>query len=174
MADIPHHPPTCHDPRAAVCGLSCEVCSVSIATREDPKRWQYIATAKGLSLSEASCHGCRSENRYGPCATCFMTRCAAERGVAFCGDCPENPCDTLRQFQAAMPHRAELWESQALLREKGLAAWCHGIRQDYACPSCGTINSAYDLSCRACGHTPSCAFVERHEEKIRAHLGRPK
>lgn len=174
MADSPHHSHACEDSRAAVCGLSCDVCAVYIATREDPNRLQRIATAKGLSLSETSCDGCRSENRYGPCATCFMTRCATERGVAFCGDCPENPCNELRQFQAAMPHRAELWESQALLRKKGLAAWSDEIRQDHACPSCGTINSAYDLSCRACRHTPSCPFVERHEEKIRTHMARQK
>lgn len=38
--------------------------------------------------------------------------------------------------------------------------------EHYACPQCGTINSAYDMACRKCGNTPSCNYVEANREEI--------
>jgi hypothetical protein len=42
--------------------------------------------------------------------------------------------------------------------------------EHYACSQCGVINSAYDRVCRSCGHDPSCDYVERHQETIKAYL----
>ena len=48
--------------------------------------------------------------------------------------------------------------------------WLLEIREHYACPGCGTLNSAYDLRCRSCGVEPSCGYVARHCQAIEAYL----
>ena len=163
---------TCRpDPRlAAVCGLFCPACSLFIATMEDPARLERIAAAFGVSPEEAACRGCHSEKRGPYCQTCKMVVCAAEKGLQFCGECDDYPCTELEAFKQAMPHRIELWEAQARIREVGFERWFEEMVDHYACPACGVTNSAYDLKCRACGHQPGCQYVSRHREEILAQL----
>lgn len=157
---------------AAVCGLFCEACTLYIATIEDPERQKALAERFGLPEEEMKCHGCRSNVRGPYCKTmCRMYDCAAERGIDFCSECSEYPCDDLKQFQSEAPHRNELWNDLDRIKEKGFQVWLREVRLKYSCPSCRTINSAYDLSCRNCGHLPSCDYVARHKKAIKAALG---
>jgi hypothetical protein len=103
-----------------------------------------------------------------------MMTCASQKGVAFCGECPEYPCKDLEEFQAQAPHRIELWESHARIKEAGYEQWYREKLEHYACPSCHTMNSAYDLKCRKCGHEPSCEYVRLHGEAVRKHLAKMK
>ena len=99
---------------AAVCGLFCPACSVFIGTREDPERLKVMARRIQRSLEELQCNGCRSEQRCFYCDDmCTITKCAAAKGVAFCGECAEYPCKDLKAFKSEMPHRIELWKSHA-------------------------------------------------------------
>ena len=43
-------------------------------------------------LAGADCGGCRADNRCG-IPGCAAKSCASERGVSFCGECAEFPCD---------------------------------------------------------------------------------
>jgi ribosomal protein L40E len=73
-----------------------------------------------------------------------------------------------------MPHRLELWESQARISAAGYETWYAEMVEQYSCQNCGTINSAYDRGCRKCGTTPSCNFVKAHEDevaKLRSKMG---
>lgn len=158
---------------AAVCGLYCEACSLYIATTEDPARLTALAKLFQLPEEEMRCYGCRSEKRGPYCRTCEMAPCAAERGIEFCGECAEYPCDTLKAFQAERPHRAELWEDLERIREVGYREWMVEKREHYSCPRCGTLNSAYDLKCRKCGEEPGCAFTAMHREKVEEALRIP-
>ena len=100
-----------------------------------------------------------------------MAKCAADKGVDFCGRCPEYPCDDLRTFQAAMPHRIELWRWQDRIKEAGYETWYAEMTEHFSCRKCGTMNSAYDLKCRKCGGEPSCAYVRMHKEDITRRSG---
>jgi hypothetical protein len=151
---------------AAACGLFCPGCSLYIATTEDPERLKRIAGMFGIPEEEAKCLGCRSEVRGPYCRTCHMLACADEKGLEFCAECPEYPCEELKEFQAAMPHRADLFENGARIREIGFESWSREASDEYSCRQCGTINSAYDLACRKCGNDPSCSFVERNGKAI--------
>jgi predicted RNA-binding Zn-ribbon protein involved in translation (DUF1610 family) len=71
-----------------------------------------------------------------------------------------------------MPHRLELWESQERIRKVGPEKWYSEMLEHFSCPECGTINSAYDLKCRQCGHIPSCEYVAKHREEIAGQLKR--
>ena len=99
-----------------------------------------------------------------------MRRCAAERGFTFCGDCPECPCPELEAFIAERPHRADIRKDLARIAEIGGDAWTAEAAERYSGPDCGTINSAYDLTCRRCGRDPSCRYVEEHRAMIVAGM----
>jgi len=155
---------------AAVCGLFCPACTIFIATQEDPERREKLAASKGWPVEQIHCDGCRAEKRYYYCETCEMFACAAEKGIDFCGECEVHPCDALKAFQVARPHRLELWDAQARIQEVGYEQWFEEMLAHYRCPKCGTLNSAYDLSCRTCGAHPSCAYVALHEQEILEYL----
>ena len=159
---------------AAVCGLFCPACTLYIGTADnDPTRLKAVADAYHTPPESWECHGCRSEKRSYFCRNlCKMAGCAKEKGIDFCVDCDEYPCDELRTFKEQRPHRIELWENQQRIKEAGYARWYEEMLKHYACPRCGTLNSAYDLKCRSCGTEPSCAYVDRHKDDILRYLAR--
>jgi Protein of unknown function (DUF3795) len=151
---------------AAVCGLFCPSCSIYIGTDEDPEKLKSIAENFNLPVEEMKCAGCRSDKRMGYCKTCKMVKCASAKGIDFCGACEDYPCEDLKQFQAILPHRIELWKSQERIKEVGYEKWYAEMLKHYACSQCGTINSAYDMVCRKCGASPSCTYVELNQQEI--------
>ena len=155
---------------AAVCGLYCQACSWFISTHEDPERLRRLGARFNYSEEESRCYGCRSGKRLPFCGKCKMFACAAERGIDFCSQCDEYPCDDLKQFQSAMPHRIELWVNLERVKAVGYKQWLQEIRNNYTCPHCQTINSTYDLKCRKCGEEPSCRYVAKHRKLIEHHL----
>ncbi len=160
---------------SAVCGLFCPSCSLFIGTTEEPERLKSIAGRFQQPVEACKCQGCRSGKRSFYCENlCAMAPCAAEKGLEFCGECDEYPCDELKKFQAERPHRIELWESQERIAEVGYSKWFEEKMAHYSCPDCHTINSAYDLACRVCGREPSCRYVELHRDAIKTSLSKSK
>lgn len=151
---------------AAVCGLYCEACTLFIATNEDPARLKAFAKVYNSSEEAIKCYGCRSDRRGPYCQICTMFDCAAERGIDFCSECEEYPCDNLKQFQSEMPHRIELWKDLDRIKAAGYKEWLKEVRENYTCQQCGTVNSAYDFKCRKCGAEPGCNYVAAHRQKI--------
>lgn len=155
---------------AAACGLFCSACTFYIGTHEDPARLDRLAAGFGVSKDVLVCDGCRSERRLFYCATCHMIRCATERGYSFCGECPECPCKELDEFIEARPHRADIRRDLKRIAEIGGKAWITEATARHSCPDCATINSAYDLTCRACGRDPSSPYVQEHRNIIIARM----
>ena len=158
---------------AAACGLFCPACSIYIASTEDHVRLSALSERFGVPEGDMECHGCRSEKRGLYCNKyCKMTGCAREKGVDFCGQCPQYPCSDLKTFQSQMPHRIELWQDQARIKAAGWETWYAEMVEHYSCHECGTINSAYDSKCRICGATPSCNYVKLYEKQVGTHRSR--
>jgi len=157
---------------AAVCGLLCEACTVFIATKEDPERLRSLSARLGIPEEEMRCFGCRSEKRFGPCSDCRFSPCAERKGISFCSECDSFPCRELIEFQSVRPHRLDLWKDLELAKNLETEVWIKEVRQKYTCSNCGTINSAYDASCRKCGNPPSCDFTEQHGEAIKEFLAK--
>lgn len=155
---------------AAVCGLYCPGCTLYIGSTEEPGRLAGTAGRFNVSIEEARCYGCRSDVQSFYCQACQIKKCADEKGVEFCAFCDEYPCKMLREFQAQLPHRAELFEDGERIRVVGYDRWFEDVRKRYSCPECQTINSAYDLVCRMCGNEPGSPFSERYRERIQAVL----
>ena len=158
----------------AVCGLFCPACTVYIATHEDPERLEFLAQRMGQSVEDIKCDGCRSEKLCFYCKSCTFTTCAAEKGIDFCGECSDYPCEQLKTFQAQMPHRIDLWEDQKRIKEVGYEEWYKEKLKHYSCPECNAINSAYDIACRKCGATPGSIYVSLHKDTIMQHLSKMK
>jgi hypothetical protein len=154
----------------AVCGLFCPACGIFIAQRESLEKRSKIAKNLQIPVEALKCDGCRAEKRFAYCETCKMWACAQEKGLAFCVECEEYPCTALKEFQAAMPHRIELWQAQVRIKEVGYEKWFEEMLEHYSCAQCGTINSAYHLACRQCGAIPSCTYVDLHKAEIMAYL----
>lgn len=154
----------------AVCGLFCPACGIFIAQRESLEKQRKMAENLQVPVEGLECEGCRAEKRFAYCETCKMTACAKEKGLEYCVECEQYPCTTLKEFQAAMPHRVELWQAQVRIKEVGYKKWFEEMLEHYSCSRCDTINSAYHLACRVCGATPSCAYVDLHKEEIVAYL----
>ncbi len=158
----------------AACGLFCPACIAYIATRETPENRERLAQLLEIPLEKLHCDGCRSDKRFTYCLTCRLIACANQKGVDFCGACPDFPCADLKEFQAAKPHRLELWQDHKRIQEIGYEKWFAEKLEHYACPQCGTLNSAYHISCRECGATPGNAFVAAHKEAVSKHLAAPR
>ena len=159
---------------AAYCGLFCESCSLYVATQEEPERLVQLAKRYGKTVDEVHCNGCRSDVLSFYCGTCKIKTCIRAKGLDFCVECNEYPCAMLTEFQALMPHRAELFDSLAYIKENGYDCWREKMKKDYSCEECGTINPTYDMKCRKCGHTPPNPFTERNMARIMETVDRYK
>ncbi len=154
--------------RAAICGLFCPACKSYVYTVENKlDELASFPLNKGVPVEDCACLGCRSDTLNIYCREhCFMKGCAEEKGIDFCGECAEYPCAELKKFQAARPHRIELWDSLERIRQSGYEQWYAEMLEHYACPKCQTINTAYDAKCRNCGESPSCGYVRVNGERI--------
>jgi ribosomal protein L40E len=157
---------------AAACGLYCGSCGIYLATKEnDSEKLLQYAIVLNQSFGETFCDGCRSGRKSGHCSKmCSIMNCTFNKSIEFCGVCPEFPCKELKDFQSKIPHRIEILESQNRLNEIGWEQWLIEMKENYSCPQCNTLNSAYDLACRKCGYSPSCKFALRHKDLINNHL----
>ncbi len=151
---------------AAVCGLPCDTCGIFIGSHEDPARLTLFASRMGWTVEQAHCDGCRSEKRTPYCEACTLYSCVQLRGHAFCVECEQYPCSALDEFRQERPHRIEIYENLARIAEVGAEAWLEEAKEHYSCAACDTLNSAYDIKCRKCGHAPGNAYVAEHGEAI--------
>jgi len=158
---------------AAVCGLFCPACHVYLASQAGSEQLEATAKRFQKTVKEMECHGCRSDKRCFFCEEkCTFVSCAKKKGAEFCGQCPDYPCSDLKVFQSLAPHRLELWNSHERIKTKGWETWFAEMAEMFACPDCGTLNSAYHLACRQCGRTPSNQFAEKHQDKIKEHMAK--
>jgi hypothetical protein len=152
----------------AFCGLFCESCGVYIATeKKDNVELSRIANTLQATLDEIPCKGCRSSVLSPHCRNCDFRACAQKKNYENCEECFEFPCDMLKEFQSKAPHRIELFESALYRKGNGIIPWIEKMKEDYACKSCGTINSPYYISCKKCGENPGNNFIKRNIAKFK-------
>lgn len=110
----------------APCGLDCFNCIVYLANENEETR-AMVSKALGVPLEKAVCKGCRDEG--GKCAVipmeCRVYPCAEAKGLRFCCDCPDFPCDYLHPYadQASkVPHNTKVF-NLCLIKKLGLETW---------------------------------------------------
>ncbi len=110
----------------APCGLPCFECMFFLANSDEEKR-QKIAQEYSVPIEQASCKGCRDEK--GKCGInpmpCRVYPCAGEKGVRFCYECSDFPCDFLHPYAdqaAAKAHNLKIF-NLCLIKKLGLEEW---------------------------------------------------
>ena len=132
------------------CGLYCGACHALRATEEE--RVEQQAKEWGRDPEEIRCHGCKSDVLSGYCRTCEITACAVSKGIEFCYQCTDYPCDRLITFRDDdWPHHSAITRNLAELERLGHAEWLAAQAARWRCPACGRKTSWYDETCRACG-----------------------
>lgn len=110
----------------APCGLDCFNCIVYLANDNEEMK-TYVSKETGIPAEKVSCKGCR--NVKGKCPVipmpCNVYPCAEKRGIEFCSDCSDFPCDHLHPYadQAAkLPHNTKVF-NLCLIKKMGLEVW---------------------------------------------------
>jgi hypothetical protein len=112
----------------APCGLDCFNCPMYLAN-ENEKLRNTIAERLHITPEKAACRGCRNE--HGTIAFLNMTEpcnvyiCIEKRGINFCCDCSEFPCDRLHPYAdkaSQFPHNTKVF-NLCLIKKMGLEAW---------------------------------------------------
>jgi len=137
---------------AAVCGAYCGACPVYRAWAEqDRTRLEALSRSLGVPTERLICTGCRTPAAFCFGGECEIKRCAQARGVAFCPDCAEYPCDRIRRFREGAPYRAAMLRDAARIHEVGWYAWLREEDRRWRCPACGAKVGAGYEACIACG-----------------------
>jgi len=136
---------------AGACGLYCGACPVyRMYKDQDTERLERAAREVFHCRPEdIRCEGCRGplDRRWSP--DCRFVACAQERGVAFCHECADFPCDELSAFSA---ERNDIpLSGLRRLAEVGLEVWLAEQDARWRCPACGKPVDIYSETCRACG-----------------------
>ncbi len=141
---------------AAVCGAYCGACPVYRAWAEqDMPRLEALAHALGTTTDRLMCTGCRTPAAFCFGGDCEIKTCAEARGVAFCPDCVDYPCDRIRRFDASAPYRATMRRDAGHLHVGGVSAWLREQDTKWRCSGCGAKVPAGSETCPGCGHSLS-------------------
>ena len=109
----------------APCGIPCFECYMYLANGHDEMK-ELISQVTGIPVEMARCRGCRDENgapEHLP-MECRSYSCAQQKGVDFCCDCGDFPCDFLHPYL----DRATLWHNTKVfslcqIKKMGLENW---------------------------------------------------
>lgn len=125
----------------APCGLDCTVCSYALK-KDNP------------------CVGCTgpNENKSDFCANqCRIVNCEKRilNFYRFCDECPDFPCDLIRERDEIYRTQQALEESPIenlkCYHEKGMSAFLREQKAHWTCKECGGVVSVNDGVCSGCG-----------------------
>jgi len=109
----------------APCGLPCFECYLFLANDNEEIR-TMVSRELNIPEEKSVCSGCRSEG--GKCAhlpvDCRLYPCALAKGLSFCFECSEFPCDLLQPYrdQAKLWHNTKVY-NLCLIKKMGLESW---------------------------------------------------
>jgi len=134
------------DETLGYCGLYCAGCGT------------FQATAAGTGLEYepgkfTTCRGCASTELSLWCAGCAIKDCAREKGVRYCLQCGDFPCDKIQGFMEdpRYPYHQDVPAMMGRLTEVGLETWSAEQDARWNCPSCGARYHWFSESCPGCG-----------------------
>jgi hypothetical protein len=112
----------------APCGLDCFNCSVYLAGENEQLR-AAIAKKMNVPYEQVVCRGCRNENGtialIGMTEPCNVFKCIGRKGISFCSECLDFPCDHLHPYAdkaSERPHNTKVF-NLSLIKKMGLEAW---------------------------------------------------
>lgn len=119
----------------APCGVTCLACYAHVRSKN-------------------SCSGCCSVGGGKPkhCAVCSIKACADTHHVAFCAECAEFPCTTIKRMDKRYreQYHVSLIENGRRRKAIGTEAFLLEEKARWTC-ECGGILSQHDQACSECG-----------------------
>ena len=117
----------------APCGLACFDCVVHLA-KDDPRLRRRVAEQFGIPEKDVGCSGCRETEGHCPVTAeaCTVYPCAQARGVEFCCDCSDFPCEALHPYADRahdLPHNTKVY-NLCLIKRVGVKAWAEERARD--------------------------------------------
>lgn len=120
----------------APCGLDCFNCTFYHADQGDAdalKTLEQMSVQYNVPKEIMPCKGCRNLDGklplqlhvFGEDHYCASYECAKEKGLAFCSDCDEFPCDHLHPYAdmaTEVPHNTKVF-NLCLIKKMGLETW---------------------------------------------------
>ncbi|MBU4261400.1 MAG: DUF3795 domain-containing protein [Proteobacteria bacterium] len=110
------------------CGLDCFNCPAYLAN-EDMNIRKGISERLHLPIEKARCEGCRNAKGtisfQGDNAPCCVFRCTGAKGITYCYECSDFPCDHLHPYAdqaTARPHNTKLF-NLCLIKKMGVDQW---------------------------------------------------
>jgi hypothetical protein len=112
----------------APCGLDCFNCPMYLANENESLRVK-ISEKQKIPFEKAVCKGCREEDGtiafVGMTEPCSVYRCIQQKGIQFCCDCEDFPCDHLHPYAdkaLQFPHNTKIF-NLCLIKKMGLESW---------------------------------------------------
>lgn len=126
----------------APCGLDCFNCHFYLARKDK----EAMSTVKKLSeefnlpVEIMLCNGCRNHNGkiplqkhiFGDAHRCAAYECSQGKGLEYCGDCEDFPCDNLHPYAdmaSDLPHNIKVF-NLCLIKKMGLETWARTKASD--------------------------------------------
>jgi hypothetical protein len=141
-----------------ICGIYCGTCPRYLAPRDNDIAYLKKASQEsGLPMEAIRCDGCLSNNVFPACRDCRhgFRRCAGEKKVTWCFQCPDLPCSRLLGFLPihvvnGISHHARLIQELEYMKEQGIKKWLEKQDRSGRCPHCGKMLYWYARECPAC------------------------
>jgi predicted RNA-binding Zn-ribbon protein involved in translation (DUF1610 family) len=116
---------------------------------------------------QESCEGCKTDVVEDWCIDCDFKSCAGDRGLKFCSECNEYPCDRIADFNNdEWSHHSSVIANLDGIRDRGLKVWLAEQKERWACPHCGSGFTWYDEKCRSCGKRVfNCVSEEKRRKQ---------
>ena len=119
----------------APCGLDCFNCHFFLARKdkEAMNTVEKLSVEHNIPVAVMLCNGCREhegqiplqKHVFGEAHRCAAYECSKEKGVNFCGDCEQFPCDNLHPYAdmaGYLPHNIKVF-NLCLINKMGLEKW---------------------------------------------------
>ena len=152
----------CNERVDAYCGLYCGACDVLQANLRGTV--EKLAAEWKMTADELLCHGCRTEVAAVFCRDCTFRACARRKGLEFCAECADYPCEALVAFRNDKhPHHSIVLHNLERISTVGGPAWREEQRARWSCPACGEPFTWYADGCPSCGKPVPNAIQEERE-----------
>lgn len=143
------------------CGLYCGSCLIMLAQQRG--KLETYARMWKVTPEDLACSGCRSEHVSKLCSACTIRDCAREKGIGFCIECGEYPCNHYLRLKELSLERSHLRLQPGELervRELGIKRWLAYHEKRWSCPECGETFAWYEEECYKCGAVVRSAVDE--------------
>ena len=142
---------------AGVCGIYCGACIIYRAYNDQDKTLIQHLTDLGFPEETIRCKGCTSGVVPPQCAKCGFRDCVTQKGISFCSECEDLPCEALielseeRARKDNRPHLSLCLASLKTLKQVGVQDWLKQQDKRWSCKSCGKRLNYYSDACPGCG-----------------------